>query len=241
MAPKGPASGRRTSRRPLPKWLTRWHETGVDGRTDRDANDHLIADGPRRSPGWPTRRASRSTPGPGSCPIRGSRRSPTSTSIPARRRPGTRPSSSPGSIGRPSSTSVSAATPRRPASAASRSGSRSSQVRLPRNERLGRARQSRPSGRRSRNSSPGSGRRRTARARPASTTPRTRASRPSWRRTASGRRPARPVSTPITWDELDDPDIRPDRWTIRDLPERVAKVGDLFAAAQTDLQELPPV
>ncbi|HYH91954.1 MAG TPA: non-homologous end-joining DNA ligase, partial [Candidatus Saccharimonadales bacterium] len=26
-----------------PKWLTRWHETGVDGRTDRDANDHLIA------------------------------------------------------------------------------------------------------------------------------------------------------------------------------------------------------
>ena len=27
-----------------PTWLTRWRETGVDGRTDRDANDHLIAD-----------------------------------------------------------------------------------------------------------------------------------------------------------------------------------------------------
>ena len=27
-----------------PKWLTRWHETGVDGRSDRGANDHLIAD-----------------------------------------------------------------------------------------------------------------------------------------------------------------------------------------------------
>ena len=27
-----------------PTWLTRWHETGVDGRADRDANDHLIAD-----------------------------------------------------------------------------------------------------------------------------------------------------------------------------------------------------
>jgi len=26
-----------------PKWLKRWHETGVDGRTDRDANDHLLA------------------------------------------------------------------------------------------------------------------------------------------------------------------------------------------------------
>jgi bifunctional non-homologous end joining protein LigD len=56
-------------------------------------------------------------------------------------------------------------------------------------------------------------------------------------------RPAKraPVSTPIAWDELDDPELRPDRWTIRDLPERIAKVGDLFAAAQTDAQELPPV
>ncbi len=27
-----------------PTWLTRWHETGVDAREDRDANDHLIAD-----------------------------------------------------------------------------------------------------------------------------------------------------------------------------------------------------
>jgi len=56
-------------------------------------------------------------------------------------------------------------------------------------------------------------------------------------------RPAKgaPISTPIAWDELDDPKLRPDRWTIRNLPERVAKVGDLFAAAQTDAQELPPV
>jgi bifunctional non-homologous end joining protein LigD len=50
-----------------------------------------------------------------------------------------------------------------------------------------------------------------------------------------------PVSTPITWDELDDPDLRPDRWTVRDILDRVAEVGDLFAAAQTDAQELPPV
>jgi hypothetical protein len=42
-------------------------------------------------------------------------------------------------------------------------------------------------------------------------------------------------------DELDDPDLRPDRWTIRTIVERVASVGDLFAAAQTDAQELPPV
>jgi bifunctional non-homologous end joining protein LigD len=50
-----------------------------------------------------------------------------------------------------------------------------------------------------------------------------------------------PVSAPITWEELDDPDLRPDRWTIRDIVERVADVGDLFAAAQTDAQELPAV
>ena len=58
------------------------------------------------------------------------------------------------------------------------------------------------------------------------------------------RRPARagaPVSAPIAWDELDDPDLRPDRWTIRTIVERVAERGDLFAAAQTDAQELPAV
>jgi bifunctional non-homologous end joining protein LigD len=50
-----------------------------------------------------------------------------------------------------------------------------------------------------------------------------------------------PVSAPISWDELDDPDLRPDRWTIRTIVERVADVGDLFADAQTDAQELPTV
>jgi len=50
-----------------------------------------------------------------------------------------------------------------------------------------------------------------------------------------------PVSAPIAWDELDDPSLRPDRWTVRSMLDRVAEVGDLFAAAQTDLQELPKV
>lgn len=48
-----------------------------------------------------------------------------------------------------------------------------------------------------------------------------------------------PVSTPIAWDELDDPDLRSDRWTVRTVVERVERVGDLFAPAQTDLQALP--
>ncbi|MEZ0241350.1 MAG: DNA polymerase domain-containing protein, partial [Chloroflexota bacterium] len=50
-----------------------------------------------------------------------------------------------------------------------------------------------------------------------------------------------PVSTPIAWDELDDAELRSDRWTIRTVVERVERVGDLFAAAQTDQQELPPI
>ena len=50
-----------------------------------------------------------------------------------------------------------------------------------------------------------------------------------------------PVSAPIAWDELDDPTLRPDGWTIRTVVERVERVGDLFAGAQTDAQVLPPV
>jgi bifunctional non-homologous end joining protein LigD len=50
-----------------------------------------------------------------------------------------------------------------------------------------------------------------------------------------------PVSTPITWDELDDEALRSDRWTIRTVVDRVDKIGDLFANAQTDLQALPPL
>jgi len=50
-----------------------------------------------------------------------------------------------------------------------------------------------------------------------------------------------PVSAPISWDELDKPGLRPNAWTIRTIVDRVAEIGDLFAPAQTDLQELPPV
>jgi bifunctional non-homologous end joining protein LigD len=53
--------------------------------------------------------------------------------------------------------------------------------------------------------------------------------------------PGAPVSAPIAWEELDDPALRPDRWTIRTIVDRVAERGDLFAAAQTDAQELPTV
>jgi bifunctional non-homologous end joining protein LigD len=48
-----------------------------------------------------------------------------------------------------------------------------------------------------------------------------------------------PVSTPIRWDELDDPELAPDRWTIRNLPARISAVGDLFAPVLIHEQELP--
>jgi bifunctional non-homologous end joining protein LigD len=38
-----------------------------------------------------------------------------------------------------------------------------------------------------------------------------------------------PVSAPIEWDELDDPDLRPDQWTLRTIGDRLAERGDLFA------------
>ncbi|MGH2466772.1 MAG: DNA ligase D [Candidatus Limnocylindrales bacterium] len=47
------------------------------------------------------------------------------------------------------------------------------------------------------------------------------------------------VSAPITWEELDDPELRPDRWTITSLPPRLAERGDLFAGALELDQELP--
>lgn len=47
------------------------------------------------------------------------------------------------------------------------------------------------------------------------------------------------VSAPIAWDELDDPDLRPDRWDLRSMPGRVAQVGDLFADALRFDQRLP--
>ena len=47
-----------------------------------------------------------------------------------------------------------------------------------------------------------------------------------------------PVSMPVRWDELDDPRLRPDRWTILDGAERIRSEGDLFAEALGPPQRL---
>jgi bifunctional non-homologous end joining protein LigD len=38
--------------------------------------------------------------------------------------------------------------------------------------------------------------------------------------------PGAPVATPLAWGELSDPDLHPRRWTLRDLPARLAERGD---------------
>lgn len=48
-----------------------------------------------------------------------------------------------------------------------------------------------------------------------------------------------PVSVPITWDELDDPDLRPNRWRIRDVAERLDSAGDPLAPLIGRSQRLP--
>jgi len=50
-----------------------------------------------------------------------------------------------------------------------------------------------------------------------------------------------PVSAPIGWDELDDPGLRPDGITIRDMPGRLAERGDLFRAVLDSRQVLPEI
>jgi bifunctional non-homologous end joining protein LigD len=53
--------------------------------------------------------------------------------------------------------------------------------------------------------------------------------------------PGAPVSAPIDWDELDDPHLVPDRWTIRTIGNRIAEKGDLFADVLDHRQTLPQI
>jgi bifunctional non-homologous end joining protein LigD len=48
-----------------------------------------------------------------------------------------------------------------------------------------------------------------------------------------------PVSAPIDWDELEDPDLRPDGFTIRTVLARVAERGDPFRSVLSADQRLP--
>jgi bifunctional non-homologous end joining protein LigD len=51
--------------------------------------------------------------------------------------------------------------------------------------------------------------------------------------------PGAPVSAPIEWDELDDPSLRPDGFTLRNVLDRIAAKGDLFGTVLSTEQKLP--
>jgi bifunctional non-homologous end joining protein LigD len=51
--------------------------------------------------------------------------------------------------------------------------------------------------------------------------------------------PGAPVSAPITWDELDDPELSPECWTIQTIASRLEERGDLMADALVSPQRLP--
>jgi bifunctional non-homologous end joining protein LigD len=53
--------------------------------------------------------------------------------------------------------------------------------------------------------------------------------------------PGAPVSVPIEWDELDDPDLAPDRWSVRTVLDRVEKAGDPLHPLIGLQQRLPEV
>lgn len=51
--------------------------------------------------------------------------------------------------------------------------------------------------------------------------------------------PGAPISAPISWDELDDPSLAPDGFTIATIAARLAERGDLFAPLLHSAQQLP--
>lgn len=52
-------------------------------------------------------------------------------------------------------------------------------------------------------------------------------------------RPGAPVATPISWAELDDPELRPGTWTIANVPDRVSRHGDPWADMRRRARALP--
>ncbi|CAN5584953.1 non-homologous end-joining DNA ligase [soil metagenome] len=47
-----------------------------------------------------------------------------------------------------------------------------------------------------------------------------------------------PVATPITWDELDEPGLRPNAWTLASVPARVVAIGDPWSGMARNARSL---
>jgi bifunctional non-homologous end joining protein LigD len=53
--------------------------------------------------------------------------------------------------------------------------------------------------------------------------------------------PGAAVATPLAWEELEDPALHPRRWTLRDVPDRLAERGDPWAGLAGAARALPRV
>jgi bifunctional non-homologous end joining protein LigD len=51
--------------------------------------------------------------------------------------------------------------------------------------------------------------------------------------------PGAPVATPLAWEELEDPELHPRRWTLASIPARVAERGDPWARIGAAARALP--
>ncbi len=52
-------------------------------------------------------------------------------------------------------------------------------------------------------------------------------------------KPRGPVATPIEWDELSDPQLKPDRWTVRSAADRLREQGDAWRGINRRAHKLP--
>jgi bifunctional non-homologous end joining protein LigD len=51
--------------------------------------------------------------------------------------------------------------------------------------------------------------------------------------------PGAPVATPLAWEELEDPELHPRRWTLASLPERIERAGDPWKRIAAGARPLP--
>jgi bifunctional non-homologous end joining protein LigD len=52
-------------------------------------------------------------------------------------------------------------------------------------------------------------------------------------------KPGAPVATPLSWDELEDPELHPRRWTLATVPGRLEARGDPWEGISSSAAPLP--
>ena len=52
-------------------------------------------------------------------------------------------------------------------------------------------------------------------------------------------RPGAPVATPLAWEELEDPELHPRRWTLASVPDRLERIGDPWEGIGRAAARLP--